>query len=216
MGNKLNLSSEYPYNLIKAVKGTTSLELPVTSEERMKLGLQYVIATLDTQDQVFLNLRYAGKKSLQETAAYFAISEKDAEEKEKKIIRKLRQPTKWGYIQYGIEGYLRKRIGEVRNSAFHNGFTAGYHQGLADGKAGIFPGEISDSILDTPLESIGLSAKAYNALIRRNRERIRDIAHMKEEEILRLRNMGKKLAGEVAQRLQEYGVQNTEWDKFLL
>ena len=212
MENKDNISIEYPYNLITAIKGTTDLELPITSEENVRSALQYVLSTLDFQERLFVNMRYVEKKDLDETGAYFGMDAKTVNSWEKKILRKFRQPTKWGFIQYGVEGYLRRRITEAGNNGYHKGFSNGYQLGISDGRAGMYPEKVSDNILDLPLEMVELTTTAFNALTRSGYLRIRDIVDLKEGEIIRIRNLGNKSIKDVARMLRRKGIYHTKWE----
>lgn len=58
---------------------------------------------------------------------------------------------------------------------------------------------------DTPIEDLGLSVRAYNALKRHNITRIGEILALSEAELLNIRNFGDKSLTELREKLQEFG-----------
>ena len=58
---------------------------------------------------------------------------------------------------------------------------------------------------DTPIEDLGLSVRAYNALKRHNITRVGEILALSENELLNIRNFGDKSLTELRERLQELG-----------
>jgi len=57
----------------------------------------------------------------------------------------------------------------------------------------------------TPIEDLGLSVRAYNALKRHNITRVGEILGLSESELLNIRNFGDKSLTELRERLQELG-----------
>ena len=216
MDNKQIFIKEYPYNLIYAVVKNNSLAFPVTSKENIILGLEYVLSKLEKHDVQFLRDRYEAGKPLEEVCANFALSEEDAKEWEQRIFKKLRRPTRWGYIQFGIEGYVKNRIVEIKQEAYHEGYVDGYQKGLQDGPSGDVGKNLPEHILNMPIEVMGLTTHAYNCLLRRHCERVRDVIALNEDDIYRIRNMGKVTARIIAEKLRELGIYNTSWDKYLI
>jgi DNA-directed RNA polymerase subunit alpha len=63
---------------------------------------------------------------------------------------------------------------------------------------------------DTPIEDLGLSVRAYNALKRHNVTRVGEIIALSEPELLNIRNFGDKSLTELRERLQELGFTEAE------
>ena len=66
-----------------------------------------------------------------------------------------------------------------------------------------------------PLEHLNLSMRSHNCLIMKNCKTIGDVARLTEDQIRVIRNFGKKSAAEVAQKLLDVGVKNSDWDLYL-
>ena len=63
-----------------------------------------------------------------------------------------------------------------------------------------------DSLLDDKIETLDLSVRSYNCLKRADIHLIRELAEKSEEEMARIKNMGKKSFDEVIKRLGEVGI----------
>jgi DNA-directed RNA polymerase alpha subunit len=63
-----------------------------------------------------------------------------------------------------------------------------------------------DSILETPLEALGLSTRSYNSLSRANIKRLGDITKLYVFELKAIRNLGGKAYEEVIDTVRKYGV----------
>jgi len=213
---KKYFDAEYPYNLIIAAKGNSSVGFPVTSREDVILGLEYVLAKLDKQEALFLRQRFEEGKLLEEIGLDLIPIKEDAKEWEQRILKKLRVPTRWGFIQFGIDGYLRNRIQEVKQEAYHKGYADGYQKGIGDSSFEDFRKNLPEHLLNMPIETMGLPTHAYNCLFRAKCERIQDVVSLDEDGIYRIRNMGKVTAGVIGEKLQELGINNTAWDKYII
>ncbi|MBI2303379.1 MAG: DNA-directed RNA polymerase subunit alpha [Chloroflexi bacterium] len=66
-------------------------------------------------------------------------------------------------------------------------------------------GTISRERYDTPIEALGLSARAYNCLRREGITKIGEILEMSEEDLLAVKNFGQKSLDELRQRLEQLG-----------
>lgn len=210
MPKKPAYPNEYPWNLLLAIKGRTGLSLPVPSANYRPDGLDYVLSLLNETDRELLRLRYREGRSTSETASLLGLPPEEFHAIEKNALEKLRSDTRWGYIRWGISGYLRRRIAEEYQKGYHAGYCAGYQQGMAAP-----PSSVSDDVLDLPLEMLGLTRRTFHCLDRYGYQHIRDIVALKESKIRVIRNLGTVAAREIVDKLHEYGIFYTDWDIFL-
>ena len=61
-------------------------------------------------------------------------------------------------------------------------------------------------ILEKPIEEMELSVRSYNCLKRANIHTIEDLTKKTEEDMLKVRNLGKKSLDEVIYKLSSYGL----------
>lgn len=66
--------------------------------------------------------------------------------------------------------------------------------------------EKKDKILDTPIEELDLSVRAYNCLKRANINSVGELILKNEDEMMRVRNLGRKSLEEVQQKLDSFGL----------
>ncbi len=100
-------------------------------------------------------------------------------------------------------------------SGYNRGFADGYRAGLKDGAAGKQLAVPVEDLYSLPAAFLNLSSRALNCLTRQDCETIGDGATLPEKTILRMRGLGKKSAGEIANALFDRGILHTAWDAFL-
>lgn len=206
----------YPHNLLLAVKGKRSLQLPTALTKDVLSGLRYALSTLDPQAQELLRLRYQDEKSIAMAAECLALPEAQARELERSALDALHRPYRWKFIQYGIEGCLKKVKQDAHNQGFLLGYQEGYQRCAQENRIDPLHKIPQSGPLDQPLEYLNLSPRVFNILDRYGHKYIRDIIPLTEEEIMRMRSLGKFAAKEVAQALQAAGIPMTDWYRFLL
>lgn len=64
--------------------------------------------------------------------------------------------------------------------------------------------------LETPIEELDLSVRAYNCLKRAGHHTLQDLTNMSESEIMKIRNLGKKSLKEVMDKVKELGLKFRE------
>ena len=107
---------------------------------------------------------------------------------------------------------MDEHIRMIKQQAFHEGFIAGYQRGIEDGRAG---GQVSPTLLDSPLQFLNLSTRPFNSLDRAGHRTIRDIVSVHRQEIWKIRNLGTKGLLEIAQSLWNLGIRNSQWNEWL-
>lgn len=66
--------------------------------------------------------------------------------------------------------------------------------------------------LETPVEELDLSVRAYNCLKRAGLHTLQDLTNMSENEMIKIRNLGKKSLKEVIDKIKEIGLKFREED----
>src|SRR5207344_2605049 len=88
--------------------------------------------------------------------------------------------------------------------------------GMAAVPASAAPGAaaIPANMLDMPIEELDLPMRAYNSLKRNNIVKVGQLLQLKDDDLLRMRNFGKKSLDEMKERLRMRGfiVPETEGD----
>lgn len=199
------------FDILMAMFANSALDVPPSVSKDGRAGILYALSTLEENEQRVLLLRYGEKKTVDEIASAVGVSQDEVSALEAEAIRKLRLPGRWNYIRHGVNGYMRKRIAEEHQKAYQEGYCDGYQKGL-QAKENT---QIPDSVLDMPVESMGLPHHALTCLRWVGKETLREVAEMEGESILRIRGMGPGTAAEIALALRSHGVEGTAWDRFL-
>jgi len=66
--------------------------------------------------------------------------------------------------------------------------------------------ESNGHLLDMKIEELDLSVRAFNCLKRHGVETVQDLANLKEEDIIKVKNLGKKSMKEIKEKLVELGL----------
>ena len=190
------LKEEYPYNLISTIidESVWELNLPTEMTEDHLAGLEYAISQLDEREQTIIRMRYEQKQTFAQIGEKFNISVNRASQVERKALRKLYHPKNLKYYKYGIEGH------KVRQAEFEE----------AERKRAY-----TEKVMATTIYDLDFSVRTFNNLIRANCGNVGDLVALSEEDILNLKNMGKKQFAEVARKLKALGLLHTAWEKFL-
>ena len=65
---------------------------------------------------------------------------------------------------------------------------------------------MTQKILEMSIDEMDLSVRSYNCLKRANIQTVGDLTRKTEEDMLKVRNLGKKSLDEVIARLESYGL----------
>jgi len=205
----------YPDNLLAAIIDTTKLDPLDSFSREQQAGLNYALFTLEDREQEVLRMRYEEGLTISEIAAEFSVSQGRVRQIESKALVRLRYPYRWNYIKMGITGYLQYKARSEYNRGYSDGHRAGYADGFEDGKRGVTREFGPDHILNQPLEHLNLSVRPHNCLVSKHCKTIGDVARLSEDQIRVIRNFGRKSAAEVAQKLKDIGITNSDWDIYL-
>jgi len=211
-----NILETYPYNLLVAIKGLAEREIPVVLTEDHWAGLHYVLSLLEERERGILLQRYEEGKSRSAIAEDFDITAERVRQVENKACRKLQRLPNWNYIYYGVAGYLRKIATTEYNRGYSRGYEEGYGDGVKDGTKGKERNYGTNELLNRPVEHLNLSMRAQNCLKLTNCKKIGDVVRLDEDEIRKMRQLGKVTANEIAQALKKLGIEHSAWDEYLL
>ena len=190
------LKEEYPYNLIATIidESVWELNLPTELTEDHLAGLEYAILQLDEREQTIIRMRFEERQTYAQIGEHLGISLNRVSQVARKALRKLYHPRNLKYYKYGLEGH------KVRQAEFEE----------AERKRAY-----TDKVMETTIYDLDFSVRTFNNLIRAKCEKVSDLIALSEEDILNLKNMGKKQFAEVALKLKALGLLHTVWEKFL-
>lgn len=190
------LKEPYPKNLLLVIQVTAvyPTDLPTDNiTDDIKAGLDYALSTFADREREIIRMRYQERLPLREIGLAIGVTTERIRSLSDKILRKLREPQRLGYIKFGKFGYealIAKREEEKRNAKV-------------------------DSQLQMTLEELDLTVRSFNCLKVRGCDTVGDIAALTKEEILKTKNLGKKSMIEISEAQKAIGVYNTAWDDFI-
>lgn len=204
------LSKGYPLNLLLSIYP----EQPDIITSDIRIGLEYILTTLSDREQEIIRLRFREQRTRPDIAEEFCITQERVRQIEAKALRKLRHPNRYQFVRLGMMGYIR----HIREKENKLGYTKGYDKGYKDGMEDAAKGKTYHGVLaeiaTQPIDNLDLSIRANNSLLRLSCKTIGDCMLLKEDQILNVRNLGKKTRIEIASALQKHEVVGTVWDEF--
>lgn len=208
---------EFPYNLLEAVTQADWLE-PLTDDQTY--GLEYVLNIfLSERERVCVELYFDKELTYEKVAEQFNVGKERIRQIVAKALRKMRNPSRFKYIKYGLEGakvLVETRKEELRKSHLKELIRQNEKM---EKKLDRFPRleELVDvknvRVLSTPIEELELSARSYNCLKRwknysdgKDIKDLYDLTFVTEEELMKCRNLGRRSLEEIKTKMAEFGL----------
>lgn len=193
---KAAFKEPYPRNLFLTLAADKwfNVQIPVDNiTEDMVAGLEYALSTLPPRDQKVVEMRYAQKMTYTAIAIEFDVTSERIRTLEHRSIAKLHHPPLIGYIKYGKQGYVErcKRIEAEKEKRYDE-----------------------DKYLRR-ISELNISVRPINRLIAKGYETVKDIVELTEDEIVSIKDLGKKSIVEVAVELESLGITDTNWSRFI-
>lgn len=206
----------YPWNLLNVIQSSDVDMIRENFSDDLRAGFIHAVSLIGAKEREVIKLRYMEGKSYKEIQETLQCVEKQVLLLEKRAIDKLREPSVYNYIKYGISGYVQKILIEEYKKGFESGYVKGYEDAEADARNGFTRTERDISIMSLPLEILQLDIRPYNCLYYNGCRTVGDCIRMNEYDIRRMRNLGKKSADAIARALRRMDIRHTDWDQFLI
>lgn len=202
-----DITTFYPWNLAYAVMVGQRINIENTqkaNEEIYKVyvpGLIECLNKLTGREKDVLELRYLHGLTLEQTGKRFDLTRERIRQIESRAMRKLRHPT-------FRKLYLLDTVGKVFEIDAEK--TRLERENAELRKLLYEEGKLNE-VEDIPLkaitiEDLELSIRPYNCLLRAGIKDLYALSQMTFPELMKVRNMGKKSAYEVAEKVRKFGV----------
>lgn len=187
----------WPENLITAIglKNVYGEECFYGLNKDQMHGLRIALESLYEREQDVLRCRYEEYKTLEETGMQLNLSKERVDHITKKVIAKLREPSRLAYFRDGYNSTLGK-IAQKKKQA-------------AEIRASLEKNETVIRMADIDISDCGFSTRTYNCLARNHHDTLADVAMtaaLEPKKFLRMRNLGRKSFIEIIETLEKYGL----------
>lgn len=172
-------------------------------------GLFRTIASLGEREQEVLRMRFDERLTLEQCGKRLDITRERIRQIEAKAIRKLRHPSRVREFTSVPMTALAEKQADYDRLAFEYDRLAKAFELVAGKKAESSTVEEiarAADVFNIPVDDLGLSVRAYNALRRVGKDTLGDIAEMTESQLYKVRNLGAKSRKEVRDVLASYGL----------
>ena len=182
----------------------------------LKKNWDFIMQTLTPREEAVINYHWKDGLTLEEIGIKLNVTRERARQIEVKALARLRHPARWNMI-LGVHDLLE----EKRN----------LQQELTDSieelkrkiqevkRLSIFiPQDINEQIEallgkeETLLIDLELSVRSHNCLSRAGLKTLKDITSKTEEELMKIRNLGRKSCKEIKQKVHELGLKLKDED----
>lgn len=177
----------YPYNLMVALTENESDGMNVLDDDRIA-GLEYALSTLTERQRTVCKMRFEDEMTYEQIAKRFGLTRERIRQVLAKAIRTLRHPSRFKYIQHGVE------IASGKLKAQMQARQAEELERLMDVERR--RSEVRN-ILDRPVEALGLSVRAFNCLWRDEIKTVEQLMTLEVDDIKRMRCAGRKTLAEI-------------------
>lgn len=208
------LKAPYPKNLLYAVRGIHEETEPTELSQDVLSGVQYAVSTLSEREKLILKRRYSEGMYLRTIGEELGIKAERTRQLEVAALRKLRTRRNMMFMTMGVEGYIKELNKVEYERGYQVGFNDGYEQGIRDAPQGVVKAGKSVTLMSLPIEALGISLRARNALARAGFNQLGDVLNLCRREIIHIKNLGPKQREEVTAGLHHYGITETDWDFF--
>lgn len=197
---------EFPYNIIETLGFDTE---SVIENFENKLNV-LVDKSLTEREKFVIFLRYKHNKTLLEIGKDLDVTKERVRQIEAKAIRKLRKyPFFFTYGKFKHEELFKDLKEEYiklnkEKWEIESAFNFLQEKNIIANNQFIEQPEEKISLF-TRIENLDFTVRTYRCLLRANLKTINDIIRKKEDEILRIRNLGVKSYKEIITKLHSYG-----------
>lgn len=213
---------DYPVNLLFDI----GLDISVSITDDMIAGLDYCLESLTGRERELI-VKYYGGKTYVELGREYCLTRERIRQIINKALRKLRYPARLKIMETGLEATnerkrkkaeldeeyqaIRNEISKLQND---RALITKIMQ-MRDSLEKVEPEEIkrfceiaedNKSKWDISIYDLELSVRAYNCLHRVGIKTLGDLSELTKEKLMKIRNMGRKSADEIIQKMKLYGV----------
>lgn len=200
---------EYPDDFIDAIFGDNEKVDINYITEHFEENIKEALQTLTDREQEVMNKRFVEGYTLEATGRQMGITRERVRQIEAKSLRKLKHPARNIILRKGKEAQLlqddiNKLIKELmlKKEELINSINAANFT--------------KEELLETKsIEELDFSVRTFNCLKRSKVNTLNDLIKMSDDDLYKVRNLGRKSLREIKEKLKERGL-SLKWIYFIL
>lgn len=204
----------YPYELINYYPYNLAWEaLTCTCPNRELFCIYYVYAPgvkvamtmLSERERKVIFMRYHDKKNLDEVATEFNVTRERIRQIQNKALRKLMHPRR---SMYWYLDTVDKRIEKEKELSECKLLCIKLRERLKSYETNEAIKDIVNDLKERSMsiDNLDLSVRSYNCLKRKGVKTIDDLVQLTEDDLMHIRNLGRKSYLEILSKLEERGL----------
>lgn len=205
-------------------KNTSLASVPADVQETVEIALE----TLTEREKKALIMYYRDGMEWEEIGTVFGVGRERVRQIMLKAMRKMRHPSRLNYLYLGNRGYISlKKAQENLQKDFEVRMRAKMVDHMSDYISGAFEREFAiakesvlrglrkpyenlkgdnTTVMDLTIEELDLSIRSYNCLKRAGLNTVNDICQLSADDLLHIRNLGKRSYDEIKRKLNSLGI----------
>lgn len=201
---------EYPLDFIDALFGDDEHVQITYIEEHFDENVVELLKTITEREARIIKARLIDGYTLEAVGMQEGVTRDRIRQIEQKALRKLRHPSRLAIMRYGKENLeLQDDVDKMRIELLklkNDLINAIKHPETIE----LTEEEIELSRLSQSINELDFSVRTHNCLMRAGIKTLSQIVQLKPDDLLRVRNFGRKSLREVINKLNEMGYQLRE------
>ena len=199
----IELSERYPWNLAYRIFCSKDAIYKVYAP-----GLIEALDKLRDKEKQTLIYRFNHGLTLAEVAKEYGVTKERVRQIEAKAIRKLRHPSLTRMFLFDTQEKYYEAARERDRLKLENiTLTDKLNEYFKENSVDMEPPIVKNDIDSIPIEDLDLSVRSYNCLRRGGYDTIGDIRGATIEQLMKVRNLGRRSIDEILEKLKEYGIE---------
>lgn len=218
------LYNKYPLNLVHVMYGDSET-IYITDEKSYKEiseNIDYILDnTMTPREAMTIRMRFRGHAKLEDVAATLGVTRERVRQIEAKALRKLRHPSRTNAIftPFKVSEQIKEKteVLEQKNKELSELISKSLsHIDILSNALKAVGAQVNVAI-DNPdaelavllarkIEDVGFSIRAFNCMKRAGIETLKDLTEKTENEMIKIRNLGRKAFNEIKEKMLSFGL----------